>query len=161
MCVGLFSWLLILSADTTGCLACGNNQGRLNPWSLNAIILKATVANWFRVVTAYPLGTQSGPLTFPDGSPMDPLWLPYGSLMVRLYGCANVARPRGDFQWFSMIFIGFHWFWLNLMNISMLFNGFQWFWLIFIDLHWLFMDFQWLSLNCQWFSMIFIGFHWF
>ena len=25
------------SADTPGCRACGNNQGLLNPWSLNAI----------------------------------------------------------------------------------------------------------------------------
>ena len=62
---------------------------RLDPWSLNALILKAIVANWLRVVTPYPLGTQSGPLRPPYAPLMVALWLPYG--------CANVARPRNDF----------------------------------------------------------------
>ena len=50
-------------------LACGNNQGRLDPWSLDAIspwttwsqVVKGrtTGATWLRVVTPYPLGTWS------------------------------------------------------------------------------------------------------
>ena len=49
-----------------------------------------TVANLLRVVTTYPLGTQSGPLWFPYGCLTPPLWLPYAPLMVALhppYGC--------------------------------------------------------------------------
>ena len=72
--------MFIISADTPGCRACGNNQGRLDPWSLDAIVLKATGANWLRVVTPYPLGTQSGPFRFPYAPLMVPLWLPYAPL---------------------------------------------------------------------------------
>ena len=82
------------SADTPGCRACGNNQGRLDPWSLDAIdpwttwsqVVKGrtTGANWLRVVTPYPLGTQSGPLRLPYGSLMVGLWLAYAPLMVGL-----------------------------------------------------------------------------
>ena len=60
-----------------------------------------TVANWLRVVTPYPLGTQSGPLRLPYGSLMPPFWLPYAPLLVPFrppLGCANVARPRDDFH---------------------------------------------------------------
>ena len=85
--------IMILNPPTPhGCRACGNSQGRLNPWSLDAIspwttwsqVVKGrtTGANWLRVVTPYPLGTQSGPLTFPYGCLMVALWFPYGSPMV-------------------------------------------------------------------------------
>ena len=70
------------------------NQGRLDPWSLNAInpwihwsqVIKGTTtgANWLRVVTPYPLGTQSGPLRLPYGCLMVALWFTYGCLMVPL-----------------------------------------------------------------------------
>ena len=78
-------------------------------------------ANWLRVVTPYPLGTQSGPLRLPYaplmvalwlpyGSLTPPVWLPYGSRMVPFrppLGCANVARPRDDVPW---LFNDFQWF---------------------------------------------------
>ena len=90
----------------------------MNHWS-QLVKGMTTVANWFRVVTPYPLGTQSGPLAFPYGC----LMVAYGSLMVRLW--LRKRRPaKGrfslifndfklifiDFQWFSMVFMIFNCF---------------------------------------------------
>ena len=106
------------------------NQGRLDPWSLNAInpwihwsqVIKGTTtgANWLRVVTPYPLGTQSGPLRLPYGCLMPPLCPPYGCLLVALrppYAplmvpfrppVAQTSPGQGTILIdFSMVFIGF------------------------------------------------------
>ena len=81
-----------------------------------------TVANWLRVVTLFPLGTQSGPLRppygsltapswFPYGSHMIPLWLPFGSLTPPLW--LRKRRPANGrlsliFIGFKLIFVDFH-----------------------------------------------------
>ena len=52
------------------------------PMSHWSQVVKGTTtgAIWLRVVTPYPLGTPSGPSTFPYGSLMVPLRPPYGPL---------------------------------------------------------------------------------
>ena len=130
-----------------GCRPCGNNQGRLDPWSLDAIspwttwsqVVKGRTDHWSQLVKGSnplppgdPIWALKVPLWFPYGPLMVPLWLPYGPLMVALWlpyaplspplrpplGCANVARPRDDFHGFSLVFNGFH-------NFSMIFIDFH------------------------------------
>jgi len=81
----------------------------------------------------------SNPL--PPGDPIwalkVPLWLPYAPLMPPLrqnLDCANVACPRDDFHWFSMLSIDFQCF-------SLFSNHFQWFSLISKDVQCFFNDF--------------------
>ena len=66
----------------------------MNHWS-HLVKGMTTGANWLRVVTPYPLGTQSGPLRLPYAPLMVALCPPYvACLMVPLrppYGCPPYA----------------------------------------------------------------------